>query len=98
VTSDYAAKDNRQGYKKALNKKNQELSRRASPALPKPNRSTSQAGYKHSPRASDKHSINSLEKKKNQITFLLFLNILKAFLTVNHTCLVATIKKLSFLS
>jgi hypothetical protein len=36
-----AAKDNRQGRKKAFNKENQELSRGVLPALPKPNRSTS---------------------------------------------------------
>jgi hypothetical protein len=64
VTPDYAAEDNRQGYKKAFSKKNQELSRGALSALFKPNRSTSQAGYKHSPRASYKHSINSLKKRE----------------------------------
>jgi hypothetical protein len=99
VAPDYATKDNRQGHKKALSKENQELSRGASPALPKPNRNTSRAGYRHSPRASDKYSINSLKKKKDQIAFFyFFLNILKAFLTVNHTCLVTIIKKLGFLS
>jgi hypothetical protein len=41
VTLNYAAKDNQQGCKKALNKENQELSKEASPALSKPNRSTS---------------------------------------------------------
>jgi hypothetical protein len=64
VTPNYAAKDNRQGCKKALNKKNQELSREASPALLKPNRSTSQAGYKHSLKASDKHNTNSLKRRE----------------------------------
>jgi hypothetical protein len=64
VAPNYAAKDNRQGYKKALSKENQKLSREASPALPKPNRSTSQAGYRHSPRASDEHDTNSLKKKE----------------------------------
>jgi hypothetical protein len=64
VTPDYAAKDNRQGYKKALNKENQELSREASPASSKPNKSTSRARYKHSPKASDKYSTNSLKKRK----------------------------------
>jgi hypothetical protein len=64
VTLNYAAKDNRQGYKKAFSKKNQELSKEALSALLKPNRSTSRAGYKHSPRASDEHSINSLERRE----------------------------------
>jgi hypothetical protein len=64
VTPDYAAKNNRQGYKKALSKKNQELSKEALPALPKPNKSTSQAGYKHSPKAFNEHGINSLKKKE----------------------------------
>jgi hypothetical protein len=64
VTPDYAAKDNWQGYKKALSKENQELNRGASPALPKLNRSTSQARYKHSLKASDKYNTNSLKRKK----------------------------------
>jgi hypothetical protein len=64
VAPNCAAKDNWQGYRKALSKKNQELSKEALPALFKPNRSTSQAGYKHSPKASYKHSTNSLEKRK----------------------------------
>jgi hypothetical protein len=64
VAPNYTAEDNRQGHKKALNKKNQELSREASPALSKLNRSTSRARYKHSPKASDKHGINSLKKKE----------------------------------
>jgi hypothetical protein len=41
VTFDYAVKNNWQGYKKALSKKNQELSREAAPALPKLNKSIS---------------------------------------------------------
>jgi hypothetical protein len=41
VTPNYAAKNNRQGCKKAFNKKNQELSKEAAPALSKPNRSIS---------------------------------------------------------
>jgi hypothetical protein len=41
VAPDYAAKDNQQGYKKALSKKNQELSRGALSALSKPNKSIS---------------------------------------------------------
>jgi uncharacterized protein YgiM (DUF1202 family) len=57
VTPNYVTKDNRQDYKKALNKENQELSRKVLPTLPKPNRSTSQAKYKHSPKALNKHSI-----------------------------------------
>jgi hypothetical protein len=72
VAPNYAAKDNQQGHKKAFNKKNQELNRGASPALPKLNRSTSQAGYKHSPKAPDKHSINSLEKRKRPDSLLFF--------------------------
>jgi hypothetical protein len=64
VTPDYAVKNNQQGYKKALNKENQELSRGALSALPKPNRSTSQARYRHSLRAFNEHSINSLEKRE----------------------------------
>jgi hypothetical protein len=64
VAPDYATKNNRQGHKKAFNKKNQELSREVLPALPKPNGSTSQAGYRHSPRAPDEHSTNSLKKKE----------------------------------
>jgi hypothetical protein len=51
VTPNYAVKDNRQGYKKALSKENQELSKGASPALLKPNKSISQAGYRHSLKA-----------------------------------------------
>jgi hypothetical protein len=72
VTPNYAVKDNQQSYKKAFNKENQELSREVSPALFKPNRSTSRAGYKRSPKASDKYSINSLKKKKrlNSLSFL----------------------------
>jgi hypothetical protein len=64
VTPNYVTKDNWQGYKKAFSKKNQELSKEALSALLKPNKSTSQAGYKHSFKASDKHSINSLKRKK----------------------------------
>jgi hypothetical protein len=64
VAPDCAAKNNRQDRKKALSKENQELSRGASPALPKPNRSTSRAGYRHSPKASDEHGINSLERRE----------------------------------
>jgi hypothetical protein len=41
VTLNCAAKDNQQGYKKALNKKNQELSKRVLSALFKPNKSIS---------------------------------------------------------
>jgi hypothetical protein len=41
VTPDYAAKDNRQGCKKAFSKKNQELSKETSPVLPKPNKNIS---------------------------------------------------------
>jgi hypothetical protein len=41
VTPNYAAKDNWQGYKKALSKENQELSRETLPALSKPNKSIS---------------------------------------------------------
>jgi hypothetical protein len=72
VTSNYVAKDNWQGYKKALNKENQELSKRALSALSKPNRSTSQAGYKHSPKAPNKYNTNSLKKRKrlNNLSFL----------------------------
>jgi hypothetical protein len=66
VTPNYVTKDNQQGYKKALNKKNQELNRKASPALLKPNRSISQARYKHSPKAFNKHSIQSKKKKKTK--------------------------------
>jgi hypothetical protein len=64
VALNCAAKDNWQGYKKALSKKNQELSKEVLSALFKSNRSTSQAGYKHSFRALHKHSINSLKRKK----------------------------------
>jgi hypothetical protein len=64
VTPNYAAKDNRQSYKKALNKKNQELSRKALPALSKPNRSISQARYKHSLKALNKYNINSLKRRE----------------------------------
>jgi hypothetical protein len=64
VTPNYAVKDNWQGYKKALSKKNQELSREVTLVLLKLNKSTSRARYKHSLKASDKHSINSLKKKK----------------------------------
>jgi hypothetical protein len=64
VAPNYAAKDNWQDYKKALNKKNQELNREALPALFKSNRSISRAGYRHSPRASYKHNINSLKKRE----------------------------------
>jgi hypothetical protein len=73
VTSDYATKDNWQGYKKAFSKKNQELSREALSALLKPNRSTSQARYKHSLRAFDKHGTNSLKRRERLGSlFLLF--------------------------
>jgi hypothetical protein len=41
VAPDYAVKDNQQSYKKAFSKENQELSRGALSALPKPNRSIS---------------------------------------------------------
>jgi hypothetical protein len=41
VAPNYAAKDNQQGYKKALSKKNQELSKEALLTLFKPNKSTS---------------------------------------------------------
>jgi hypothetical protein len=41
VTPDYAAKNNQQGYKKVLNKKNQELNKKALSALPKLNKSIS---------------------------------------------------------
>jgi hypothetical protein len=64
VAPNCAAEDNQQGHKKALSKENQELSRGASPALPKPNRSTSQAGYRHSLKALNKHGINSLERRE----------------------------------
>jgi hypothetical protein len=64
VAPDCAAKDNWQGRKKALNKENQELSRGASPALFKLNKSTSRAGYRHSFRAPHKHGINSLKRRK----------------------------------
>jgi hypothetical protein len=64
VTPDYVTKDNQQGYKKAFNKKNQELNKEVLSVLPKLNKSTSQARYKHSPKALNKHSINSLKKKK----------------------------------
>jgi hypothetical protein len=60
----YAVKDNRQGYKKAFSKENQELSREALLTLPKLNKSTSRAGYKHSLKALNKYSINSLKRKK----------------------------------
>jgi hypothetical protein len=68
----YAVKDNWQGYKKALSKKNQELSKEVSPALSKLNKSTSQARYKHSPKASHKYNTNSLKKKKrlDSLSFL----------------------------
>jgi DNA-binding winged helix-turn-helix (wHTH) protein len=36
------------------------------------------------------------KEEKDQVASLLSLNILRAFLTVNHTRLVATIKKLGF--
>jgi hypothetical protein len=64
VAPDYAAEDNQQGYKKAFSKENQELSRKASSALLKLNKSTSRARYKHSPKAFNKHSINSLKKRE----------------------------------
>jgi hypothetical protein len=72
VTLNYAAKDNRQGCKKALNKENQELSKKVLSTLSKPNKSTSRARYRHSPRASDKYNINSLKRKKrpNSLSFL----------------------------
>jgi hypothetical protein len=68
----YAAKNNQQGYKKALSKKNQELSRGVLPALSKLNKSISQARYRHSPKASDEHGINSLKRRKrlNSLSFL----------------------------
>jgi hypothetical protein len=72
VAPDCAAKDNQQGYKKALNKKNQELSREALPALPKPNRSISRARYRHSPKALNKHNTNSLKRKKRLGGLLFF--------------------------
>jgi hypothetical protein len=83
---------------KALSKENQEHSKRALSALFKPNRSISQAGYKHSLKAFYKYSINSLKKENNQIAFLFSFNILKAFLTVNYKRLIVIIKKLGFLS
>jgi hypothetical protein len=64
VTPDCVAKNNLQGYKKALSKENQELSRGVSLALLKLNKSISQAEYKHSPKALDKYSINSLKRRK----------------------------------
>jgi hypothetical protein len=71
VAPNYAIKDNQQGYKKALSKKNQELSREVLSALPKLNKSISQARYKHSLKASNKHNINSLKKRKklNSLSF-----------------------------
>jgi hypothetical protein len=72
VAPDYAAKDNRQGYKKALSKENQELSREASPALFKLNRSISRARYKHSLKASNKYNINSLERRERLNSLLFF--------------------------
>jgi hypothetical protein len=65
VTPNYVAKDNWQGYKKALNKKNQKLSKAVLSALFKPNKSISQAEYKHSLRAFYKYSTNSLKKRKD---------------------------------
>jgi hypothetical protein len=41
VTPDYVVKDNRQDYKKALSKENQELSKEVLSVLPKLNKSTS---------------------------------------------------------
>jgi hypothetical protein len=64
VTLDCAAKNNQQGYKKAFNRENQELSKKALSALSKPNKSISRAGYKHSPKAFNKYNINSLKKKE----------------------------------
>jgi hypothetical protein len=64
VTPDCAVKDNWQGYRKAFSKKNQEHNREALSVLSKPNRSISQAGYRHSPRAFYKYNINSLKKIK----------------------------------
>jgi hypothetical protein len=72
VAPNYAAKNNRQGCKKAFNKENQELNRGASPALPKPNGSMSQAGYKHSLRAFNKHNTNSLKRKERPDSFSFF--------------------------
>jgi hypothetical protein len=69
VAPNYVAKNNWQGYKKAFSKKNQELSRGVLPALFKLNKSISRAGYKHSLRASHKHSINSLERKERLGSF-----------------------------
>jgi hypothetical protein len=72
VTPNYAAKDNQQDYKKALSKENQELNKEALSALPKPNRSISQARYKHSLKAPNKHNINSLKRRKrlDSLSFL----------------------------
>jgi hypothetical protein len=72
VAPNYAVKDNRQGYKKALSKENQKLSKGVSLALPKPNKSTSRAGYRHSLRAFDKYSTNSLKRKKKPGNLSLF--------------------------
>jgi uncharacterized Zn finger protein len=72
VAPDCATKDNQQGCKKALSKKNQELSREASPALLKLNKSTSQAGYKHSLKAFNEHSINSLKRRKRLDSLFFF--------------------------
>jgi hypothetical protein len=41
VTLNYVTKDNQQGYKKAFNKKNQELNKETLSALSKPNKSIS---------------------------------------------------------
>jgi hypothetical protein len=38
------------------------------------------------------------KEKKDQVASLLFFDILGAFSTVNHTRLIATIRKLGFLS
>jgi hypothetical protein len=72
VAPNYAVKDNQQGYKKALSKENQELSREASPALSKLNKSISQARYKHSLKAFNKHNINSLERRERLDSLFLF--------------------------
>jgi hypothetical protein len=64
VILNYAVKNNQQSYKKALNKENQELNKEVLSALFKPNRSISQARYKHSLKAFNKYNINSLEKRK----------------------------------
>jgi hypothetical protein len=73
VALNYTAKDNWQGYKKAFNKKNQELSRRALSALFKLNRSISRAGYRHSPKAPHKYSINSLKRRERLSSLSFFL-------------------------